>query len=75
MAFLFRILSIHIIGIGCYVVLYLVTAMAPALFLQTNNVSVGKMDIVWRSRFGERGRIQTGQLKAVVNMGILALIN
>lgn len=24
------------------------------------------MDIVWRSRFGERGRIQTGQLKATV---------
>ena len=28
---------------------------------------VGKMDIVWRSRFGERGRIQTGQLKATVS--------
>ena len=32
--------------------------------LQVSNVHVGKMDIVWRSRFGERGRIQTGQLKA-----------
>lgn len=30
------------------------------------SVSVGKMDIVWRGRFGERGRIQTGQLKAVI---------
>lgn len=30
------------------------------------NVSVGKMDIVWRTRFGDRGRIQTGQLKASV---------
>ena len=33
---------------------------------QAVSVSVGKMDIVWRGRFGERGRIQTGQLKAVV---------
>ena len=24
------------------------------------------MDIVWRTKFGEKGRIQTGQLKAVV---------
>ena len=35
--------------------------------LQVSNVQVGKMDIVWRSRFGERGRIQTGQLKATVS--------
>ena len=35
--------------------------------LQVSNVHVGKMDIVWRSRFGERGRIQTGQLKATVS--------
>ena len=36
-------------------------------FSQTNNVSVGKVDIVWRSGFGERGRIQTGQLRAAVS--------
>ena len=36
------------------------------LFVQTTHVSVGKMDIVWRTKFGEKGRIQTGQLKAVV---------
>ena len=36
--------------------------------LQVSNVQVGKMDIVWRSRFGERGRIQTGQLKATVSL-------
>ena len=47
---------------------YLVTAMTSAWLSQTSNVSVGKMDIVWRSRFGERGRIQTGQLKAVVSV-------
>ena len=34
--------------------------------LQHNHVTVGKMDIVWRSRFGEKGRIQTGQLKSSV---------
>ncbi|CAI8010583.1 Trafficking protein particle complex subunit 13 [Geodia barretti] len=41
--------------------LYKLTPLSP---LQTSgmvsNVQVGKMDIVWRSRFGERGRIQTG---------------
>ena len=34
---------------------------------QAASVSVGKMDIVWRTQFGERGRIQTGQLKAIVS--------
>ncbi|CAI8028281.1 Trafficking protein particle complex subunit 13 [Geodia barretti] len=47
--------------------LYKLTPLGP---LQTSgvvsNVQVGKMDIVWRSRFGERGRIQTGQLKATL---------
>ena len=33
---------------------------------QHSSVSVGKLDIVWRSKFGDRGRIQTGQLKATV---------
>ena len=35
--------------------------------MQQNHVSVGKMDLVWRSKFGDRGRIQTGQLKAAVH--------
>lgn len=29
-------------------------------------VTVGKMDIVWRSKLGEKGRIQTGQLKTTI---------
>ena len=41
---------------------------------QAVSVSVGKMDIVWRGRFGERGRIQTGQLKAVVRSKIIILV-
>ncbi|KAL5486366.1 hypothetical protein EMCRGX_G018832 [Ephydatia muelleri] len=28
--------------------------------------TVGKMDIVWRTKLGERGRIQTGQLKTTI---------
>ena len=55
-------LSLYIAHISLYV--YVIWLFS---FSQTNNVSVGKMDIVWRSRFGERGRIQTGQLKAVVS--------
>ena len=27
---------------------------------------VGKLDIVWRTAFGERGRLQTSQLQRVV---------
>ena len=29
------------------------------------------MDIVWRSKFGDRGRIQTGQLKAMVSYPLM----
>ena len=39
------------------------------LVIQATSVCVGKMDIVWRKTFGERGRIQTGQLRALVNHG------
>jgi hypothetical protein len=42
--------------------------MNEAIGELSKNVSVGKMDIVWRSRYGERGRIQTGQLKAMVRV-------
>ena len=42
-------------------------SLVVGVVLQVSNVQVGKMDIVWRSRFGERGRIQTGQLKATVS--------
>ena len=42
------------------------TYLVYLVFVQTTHVSVGKMDIVWRTKFGEKGRIQTGQLKAVV---------
>ncbi len=31
------------------------------------------MDLVWRSKFGDRGRIQTGQLKAAVRVLIATL--
>jgi len=34
---------------------------------QVANV-VGKLDIVWRTAFGERGRLQTSQLQRVVCM-------
>ena len=41
--------------------------------LQQNHVSVGKMDLVWRSKFGDRGRIQTGQLKAAVHIMLIVI--
>lgn len=40
--------------------------IALLCIVQPTHVAVGKMDIVWRTRFGEKGRIQTGQLKTVV---------
>ena len=43
--------------------------------VQQNHVSVGKMDLVWRSKFGDRGRIQTGQLKAVVHIMYVIVSN
>ena len=42
--------------------------MSCVCVVQNNSVTIGKMDIVWRSRFGEKGRIQTGQLKSNVRM-------
>lgn len=33
---------------------------------QANNV--GKLDIVWRSNFGEKGRLQTSQLQRLVSL-------
>lgn len=29
--------------------------------------NIGKLDIVWRSNLGERGRLQTSQLQRMVN--------
>ena len=49
-----------------YIVCCIMRSVCTMAGLQVSNVQVGKMDIVWRSRFGERGRIQTGQLKATV---------
>ena len=43
--------------------------------VQQNHVSVGKMDLVWRSKFGDRGRIQTGQLKAAVHIMYVIVSN
>jgi len=33
----------------------------------TASIVVGKMDVMWFSRFGERGRIQTGPLQTSVS--------
>lgn len=35
---------------------------------QANNV--GKLDIVWRSNFGEKGRLQTSQLQRLVSLSL-----
>ena len=40
--------------------------IALLCIVQPTHVPVGKMDIVWRTKFGDKGRIQTGQLKTVV---------
>lgn len=31
-----------------------------------NATNIGKLDIVWRSNLGERGRLQTSQLQRMV---------
>lgn len=47
--------------------LYKISPLVPVRIPEKPvSVTVGKMDIVWRSRFGEKGRIQTGQLKSSV---------
>ena len=32
-----------------------------------NATNIGKLDIVWRSNLGERGRLQTSQLQRMVS--------
>lgn len=33
-----------------------------------NATNIGKLDIIWRSNMGERGRLQTSQLTRLVNL-------
>ena len=50
--------------------LYKISPLANSPLTKRTSLSVGKMDIVGRSKFGDRGRIQTGQLKAAVSPNI-----
>ncbi|XP_067044830.1 trafficking protein particle complex subunit 13-like [Acropora muricata] len=45
--------------------LYKLTPTAPAFKNTKVTNAVGKLDIVWRTAFGERGRLQTSQLQRV----------
>ena len=38
-----------------------------------NATNIGKLDIVWRSNVGERGRLQTSQLQRLVNNRLIKL--
>jgi len=42
--------------------------------MMQNATNIGKLDIVWRSNLGERGRLQTSQLQRMVCYIILQLI-
>lgn len=36
-----------------------------------NATNIGKLDIIWRSNMGERGRLQTSQLTRMVLLNII----
>jgi hypothetical protein len=46
--------------------LYRLTAIAPDERLYRGVTVIGKLDIVWRSAMGERGRLQTSPLQRMV---------
>lgn len=50
--------------------------MANDLKAMSGATSIGKLDIVWRSNLGERGRLQTSQLQRMVSKFLrVSLIN
>jgi len=53
---------------ACRQYLYCLTPTGIAAGESTPQNGVGILDIVWRSNLGERGRLQTSQLKRTVSM-------